>query len=152
MSATSKKRNDSNIDNAIENTSSVARIAEKPSADSQVKVKRPYSPRRTFDTAYKLRILSAYEACETASARGALLRKEGLYQSRIYIWRKQVADAKLSGHKKQVAAIRTDHLTKENDQLKKKLAQAEAIIELQKKVSDLFTMHILPPEDSEKKS
>ena len=37
-------------------------------------------------------------------------------------------------------------LSKENIQLKKKLAQAEAIIELQKKVSDLLGEHILPTE------
>jgi transposase len=150
MSATSKNRNDSNVDNSIETP--VTQISETSPVDTQVKIRKPYTPRRSFDTSYKLRILSAYNACENASARGALLRKEGLYHSRIYIWRKQLADAKLKGDKKQAAAIRTDHLTKENDQLKKKLAQAEAIIELQKKVSDLLTKHILPVEDSGEKS
>lgn len=152
MSATIKNQNDSNLSKVIESTPAAAKITEPLPADSQVKIRKHYSPRRSFDTAYKLRILSAYDACENASDRGALLRKEGLYQSRIYVWRKQLANAKLSGHRKQLTTIRTDNLTKENDQLKKKLAQAEAIIELQKKVSELFTTHILPHESSEVKS
>ncbi|ALB24412.1 hypothetical protein [Piscirickettsia salmonis] len=40
-------------------------------------------------------------------------------------------------------------LSQENIRLKKKLAQAEAIIDLQKKVSDLLGEHILPTELSE---
>jgi hypothetical protein len=36
--------------------------------------------------------------------------------------------------------------------LKKKLEQAQAVIELQKKVSELLGMHILPAEDSEMNS
>lgn len=51
--------------------------------DPQVKATRHYTPRRAYDPAYKTRILAAYDACKTASARGELLRKEGLYHSRI---------------------------------------------------------------------
>jgi hypothetical protein len=40
-------------------------------------------------------------------------------------------------------------LVRENEQLKKKLAQAEAIIDLQKKVSELLGTHILPSKDTE---
>lgn len=47
------------------------------------------APRRKFSVAYKLQILEAYEACDNALARGALLRKEGLYASRLSTWRKQ---------------------------------------------------------------
>jgi transposase len=152
MSATIKNQDDLNLSKAIENTSPPAQITQPLPADSQVKIRKQYSPRRSFDTAYKLRILSAYDACENASDRGTLLRKEGLYHSRIYVWKKQLANAKSSDHKKQLTSIRTDNLAKENDQLKKKLAQAEAIIELQKKVSELFTTHILPHEINGEKS
>jgi transposase-like protein len=152
MSATIKNQDDLNLSKVIENTSPPAQITQPLPADSQVKIRKQYSPRRSFDTAYKLRILSAYDACENASDRGALLRKEGLYHSRIYVWKKQLANAKSSDHKKQLTSIRTDNLAKENDQLKKKLAQAEAIIELQKKVSELFTTHILPHEINGEKS
>lgn len=152
MSATIKNQDDLNSNKIVENTSPPAQVTQPLPADSQVKIKKHYSPRRSFDTAYKLRILSAYDACENASDRGALLRKEGLYHSRIYVWKKQLANAKSSDHKKQLTSIRTDNLAKENDQLKKKLAQAEAIIELQKKVSELFTTHILPHEINGEKS
>ena len=45
------------------------------------------SPRRQFTAEYKLKCLAAYEACDNSLARGELLRKEGLYQSRISAWR-----------------------------------------------------------------
>jgi hypothetical protein len=41
---------------------------------------------------------------------------------------------------------------RENEQLKKKLAQVEAIIEIQKKISELLGTHILAQESSEVKS
>jgi len=73
------------------------------------------------------------------------LKKEGLYQGCISKWRRDFEQGRLiekTGNKK--GHIRADHLTRENDQLKKKLAQAEAIIKLQKKVSELLGEHILP--------
>jgi len=118
-------------------------------ADPQVKPKRHYSPRRSFAAAYKKRILAAYDACRNATERGELLRREGLYHSRISAWSSQRAAGKFNGSKKGKHAVRVDHLTRENEQLKKKLAQAEAIIELQKKVSDLLGTHILPHEKNE---
>jgi len=120
--------------------------------DPQVKTTRHYTPRRAYDPAYKTRILAAYDACENASARGELLRKEGLYHSRICSWKHEQAAGKLKGNKQKKGtknSPRLDHLLRENEHLKKKLAQAEAIIDLQKKVSDLLGTHILPHEDSE---
>ena len=114
--------------------------------DPQVKPRRQYAPRRTFTASYKQSILMAYDACQTAQARGELLRREGLYHSRLCAWRSQQAAGKRVGAKKGKHAVRVDHLTRDNEQLKKKLAQAEAIIELQKKVSDLLGTHILSHE------
>jgi transposase-like protein len=119
------------------------------SNDTQVKIKKKYSPRRSFDTSYKLRILAAYNACESTSDRGALLRKEGLYHSRIYLWKQQFENSKLTDKKQARNTLRTDHLLKENEQLKKKLAHAEAIIDLQKKISELLGAPILPAEKIE---
>jgi hypothetical protein len=104
--------------------------------DPQVKTTRHYTPRRTYDPAYKARVLAAYDACTTASARGELLRKEGLYHSRVCSWRHEQAAGKLTGRKQKKGmkkSPRLDHLLRENEHLKKKLAQAEAIIDLQKK-------------------
>jgi transposase len=117
--------------------------------DSQVKIRKTYSPRRSFDTAYKLRIIAAYNACESASDRGALLRKEGLYHSRICLWKQQFENSKLTDKKQTRNVLRMDHLVRENEQLKKKLAHAEAIIDLQKKISELLGAPILPAEKNE---
>jgi hypothetical protein len=46
-------------------------------------------------------------------------------------------------------ARRTDHMAREIEQLKKKLAQAQAVIDLQKKVSELLGTHILSHDSSE---
>ena len=122
------------------------------SIDPQVKPKKQYAPRRLFDTAYKTRILAAYDACSDAAERGSLLRREGLHYARITTWQNQQAHGKINIAKGKKNAVRIDHLTRENEQLKKKMAQVEAIIELQKKVSDLLGMQIRSHENSEVKS
>jgi hypothetical protein len=116
--------------------------------DPQVKATR--SNKRLLTKAYKLQILNAYEACKDGSERGALLRREGLYHSHIGAWKKkfELTNDRNKGKSK----VRTEHLIKEVEQLKKKLAQAEAIIDLQKKVSELLGTHILPLESNGVKS
>lgn len=119
--------------------------------DVQVKLKQ-YTPRRKFSTAYKLKILEEYDACDNPLSRGALLRREGVYHSILSTWRKQRDEGKLSVKAKKKTSkvlLSNQQLARENAQLKKKLLQAEAIIELQKKISDLLGTHILPPEKSE---
>lgn len=144
-----------NRDNIVLKNENIAATAAEANAihgqpvDSQVKIRKAYTPRRSFNTAYKLRILAAYNACESASDRGALLRKEGLYHSRICLWRQQFENSKLTDKKQTSNALRTDHLVRENEQLKKKLAHAEAIIDLQKKISELLGAPILPAEKNE---
>ena len=146
MSAVIKHQIGSTIINQAESGSVPSDIATLQSSDTQVKIRKKYSTRRSFDTAYKLRILAAYNACESASDRGALLRKEGLYHSRICLWRQQFENSKLTDKKQARNTLRTDHLIRENEQLKKKLAHAEAIIDLQKKISELLGAPILPAE------
>ena len=116
------------------------------SSDPQVKASS--TPRRKFSKGYKLKILTAFDACSNALERGALLRREGLYHSRISAWRNQLGVSD-GGKKNTIKTQRTDHMTREIDQLKKKLAQAQAIIELQKKVSELLGTHILAHDSSE---
>jgi len=153
MVSTIQSNNDLNAVNSRETVEREVRpnsgIPATPSTDPQVKAKRSYSPRRSFDTAYKLRIIAAYDICKSALERGALLRREGLYHSRIASWKQELAKGKFCGKRKSDVTPRTDHLVRENQQLKKKLAQAEAIIDLQKKVSELLGTHILPHESSE---
>lgn len=111
-------------------------------------VKATGTPKRKFTNAYRLKILTAYDACSNASERGALLRREGLYHSRISAWRNQLG-MNGGGKKTTAKTKRTDHMVREIEQLKKKLAQAQAIIELQKKVSELLGTHILSHDSSE---
>jgi transposase-like protein len=104
--------------------------------------------RRRFTAAYKLRILREAEACTQPGQLGALLRREGLYSSHLATWRKQAeggALSALSAHARGPKPARPDaveienaRLRRENEQLLERLTQAEAVIEIQKKLSQLF--------------
>lgn len=131
-----------------ENNSSVA-SHEKPGQTNQVKAKQK-TARRKFSTADKVRILAAYEACDNSLARGELLRKEGLYYSRLSAWRAQRDAGRWDKPKKSKQhSSEKQQLKREVDSLKKKLTQAQAIIDLQKKVSELLGQHILEPKSNE---
>ena len=97
------------------------------------------------------KILASYDACQDSAARNALLRREGIYHSRISDWRKQLAQSGLKNKKSGNSKLHQQmaKLERENKSLRKKLDQAEAVIALQKKVSDLLGQHILPIEMSE---
>ena len=109
--------------------------------------------RRKFSPADKLKILDTFDSIDDAQARGASLRKEGLYYASIIKWRKQLSEKKSKQTNSKAYQLKLIHnqVVRENVTLKKKLAQAEAIIELQKKVSELLSQHILEPEVSGEK-
>lgn len=99
--------------------------------------------RRQYRRAYKLRILAEAEQCQHGEV-GALLRREGLYYATLSKWRQQQADGKLDGRRdKQQEAEKEQgqelkRLQRENARLTAQLAKAEAIIEVQKKLSVLL--------------
>src|ERR1700758_2968848 len=64
---------------------------ERPDPEVPEKAKR-----RTFTAKYKLEILAAYDAAPEG-AKGALLRREGLYSSHIVEWRKARDAGALAG-------------------------------------------------------
>ena len=73
---------------------------------------------------------------------GAYLRKEGLYSSQIAKWRKRREEGGLvglsaskPGPKVDEIGQRVAELERENEQLRSKLAQAEVIIAVQKKLA-----------------
>src|SRR5580692_5814815 len=105
--------------------------------DPQVKVKKPRTIRRKFSVSDKIKIITAFDACNGSLERGALLRKEGLYYASITKWRKELHEKKSSreNFKSHQRDLAHQQLLRENARLKKKLSQAEAIIEIQKKVS-----------------
>jgi hypothetical protein len=67
----------------------------------------------------------------------------------VCAWRKQIQDSQLTSNKTAKSILLTQQLTREVTSLKKKLSQAEAIIDLQKKISELFSINILDPDMSE---
>jgi len=130
----------------LEQDIEVNKRSTKEQSDPQVKAGSRL--RRKLSNAYKLEILTAYDACSNGLERGALLRREGLYHSRIASWRNKFS-ANNDGRKSSTKMSRSDHLVREVEQLKKKLSQAQAVIELQKKVSELLGTHILSHEYNE---
>jgi transposase-like protein len=112
------------------------------------------SVRRKFTAKYKLRILQEAEACTTQGQKGALLRREGLYSSNLTTWRRQQKKGALEAlcpkHRGPKAknidpsVCRIAELEKENQQLKEKLKQAETIIDVQKKLSEILQRPLTP--------
>jgi transposase len=102
----------------------------------------PKAERRHFSTEYKVRILAEADACTERGEIGALLRREGLYSSHLDKWRKQRAMGQLGpqkrGRKADPQAAEVTRLRLENERLQIRLQQAETIIEVQKKLSELL--------------
>lgn len=103
--------------------------------------------RRRFTAEYKLRILKEVEQCQEAGAIGALLRREGLYASHLSQWRQQRTagqlqgqDPKKRGRQPNPQAAELAQLQRENERLKARLAQAETIIAVQKKLCRLLEL------------
>ncbi len=103
----------------------------------------PLARRRQYSRAYKLRVMAEAEQCRHGEV-GALLRREGLYSSVLSKWRQQKAAGKLDGpsgspeQKVKDQAKELRRLRRENVRLQAQLAKAEAIIEVQKKLSALL--------------
>jgi transposase len=108
--------------------------------------------RRHFSAEYKLRMIAEYDAAP-AGEKGAVLRREGLYDSSVQLWRKQRDEGALQGvsGEKQVASNEVarqrakekadrQKLERENVRLKKKLAQTEAALEIVGKWHALLEM------------
>ena len=116
--------------------------------------------RRQFSPKEKRRILAAADRCAAPGEIGALLRREGIYSSHLATWRKRRAAAAGSagpnsgkrGRKANPAvaeAHRTAKLTRENERLRRQLAQARLIIDVQKKVSSLLALQSADDVDGE---
>jgi transposase len=115
-------------------------------------------PRRKFTAKYKLDILRKVASCTEPGQIGVLLRREGLYSSNLSTWKKQrdqgllnAMSPKKRGRKKQEInplSQEVVRLQKENERLKNKLKQAEIIIEVQKKISEILGNASNPNEGS----
>lgn len=108
----------------------------------------PTAKRRSFSTAEKLRILAAADACVVPGEIGALLRREGIYSSHLATWRKQRASTVETGALERkrgpkvnavtVQERRVQELERQVERLQAKLAKADLIIDVQKKLSTLL--------------
>jgi transposase-like protein len=114
--------------------------------DSEV---QPSTTRPNWTAAEKLAILQEYESYPRgAPERGALLRRKGIYTSHISKWRQQRNRGALTalspqprGPKREPPNPLADEvarLQQENARLQARLATAEAVIEIQKKVAQLL--------------
>ena len=107
--------------------------------------------RRRFSAEYKLRVLAEADSCTQRGEIGALLRREGLYSSHLTTWRKQREEGQLQGltgkkrgRKADRNAAELAQLRRENEQLQARLRQAEAIIDVQKKLCGLLGLSAEP--------
>lgn len=103
--------------------------------------------RRRFTRAYKLDILMQIDGCSGVGQIGALLRREGLYSSHLTNWRLQRRQGLLDNaaiKKRGVkptnhnARARLSQLQRENLRLKERLRQAELVLDIQKKASEML--------------
>lgn len=119
----------------------------------------PVAQRRQYSVEEKLRIINEADACTEPGEIGALLRREGIYSSHLSRWRRQRDLGQLDGLEPAKRGPKTAadtalarevaRLQRENEALRARLERAEAIIDVQKKVSQLLG---LDPRTNEKES
>lgn len=113
--------------------------------------------RRGFTAEYKLRVLAEADRCTKPGEVGALLRREGLYSSLLSAWRRQRDVGELSARspKKRgppakvpdASARRVAELEKELARARVRLKRAEALLDLQKKVSEILGVELPKPDE-----
>ncbi len=129
-------------------------IRSTPRAPEEIEVvARP--DRRRFTAEYKRRILQEVDACRQPGEVAALLRREGLYSSHLAAWRAARRRGELAGLAPKARGpkpTRPDprdrkvvELERENRRLQARAERAEALVELQKKVSDLLGVTLPEP-------
>lgn len=116
--------------------------------------------RRRFSAEYKRKIVREAARCAKTGELGSLLRREGLYSSHLSKWREQVEHGELRalsprkpGPKAKLVDPRDKRITeleRDNAKLAARAQRAEALVEVQKKLSRL--LEIALPSDDEAKS
>ena len=102
--------------------------------------------RRRFSAEYKLAILDEYDRLSASGAKGALLRREGLYSSHIVEWRRARDVGALAelgrprGRKPRHTpeGAELERMQRRAERAEAELAKARLVIEVQGKVSALL--------------
>jgi len=101
--------------------------------------------RRAFSAEYKLAILEQYDRLEKPGAKGALLRREGLYSSHIVEWRRAREVGALNAlaaqgrkPKKSPEAAEVERLRRQNERLAAELGRTKAALEIMGKAHALL--------------
>jgi transposase-like protein len=112
--------------------------------------------RRTFTAEYKLRIVEEANATREPGGVVALLRREGLYSSHLVEWRRLYRLGALHNLAHPRGRPPGNPLAAENEQLRRRVArlearlgQAERIIEIQGKVSELLGIPLAQRSDDD---
>lgn len=104
--------------------------------------------RRAFTAEYKLKTVEEYDAATEPGAKGALLRREGLYDSHVVAWRRARDTGALAGlsakpagrPKKSAAEVENERLKKQVARLEGKLEQTRTALEIMGKARALLEM------------
>jgi len=115
--------------------------------------------RRRFTAAYKMEILAEYDKLTDSAERGALLRREGLYQSHIQKWRAArdhgmlaaLTDKPAGRPAQGKADAEAARLRRENERLAAELARTKAALEIMGKARELLEL-LSESADSDRKS
>ena len=136
--------------NATSNGTASKAPAQSPSIEIVEKPKR-----RQFSVAEKVRILRAVDACAPGTV-GAHLRREGIYSSQLYAWRRERerGDLDAGALRKRTKAreaereltARNIQLERENRKLQRKIARLELFEEIRKKAAGLLGLEYKSPE------
>jgi transposase len=112
--------------------------------------------RRRFSEQYKLTILEEYEGLTDPGAKGALLRREGLYSSHIVEWRRARDVGALAGLAPKTRRTKRSDTERELEKAKKKIERLEdrldrhrKALEAQGKASELLARLLAESEDDE---
>jgi transposase len=128
----------------------------KRAVDPEVPAK---AKRRQFPAEFKRGILREADAARDAGEIGALLRREGLYSSHLVTWRRARERGELAGlapkgrGRKEKAvnplAKRVVELERDKRGLERRLKQAELLLEIQKKASQLLEIPLASRDDED---
>jgi transposase-like protein len=111
--------------------------------------------RRRFTTEYKAAIVEEYDRSTDPGAKGAILRREGLYTSHIVEWRRAKDAGALAGlapkhrEKRSSAERELMRANKRIERLEGQLANHKQALEIQGKASELLARLLAESADTE---